>query len=198
MANAVLITADLGCFERIEYRAMTRRAKSIVLTFFIVLALGLPRSAKAQTSPQWQVFAGYATLNDVTDQVVFRAGWAVSAAAHLTGWLSVVGDVDGQYKTIDAIGSDVRLTSHTLTGGLRAAARLGHFTEFAQVLVGVAQTTGALFGSTETIRRAVVQLGVGLDYPLRGRWAVRGELDVRLLTNGHDLRFATGIVRAFR
>ena len=164
----------------------------------MVLALGLPRSVAAQAPPRWQLFAGYATLNDVTDHVTFPAGWAVSAAVHLTEWLSVAGDVDGHYKTIPAIGSDLRLTSHTVTGGLRAAARLGRFTEFAQLLLGVAQVTGTLFGSTETTRRRVVQPGVGLDYPLRGGWAVRGQLDLRVIAPGHEYRVTTGIVRAFR
>jgi hypothetical protein len=177
---------------------MTTRAQWIGRTFFMVLLLGLPRSVAAQAPARWQVFAGYATLNDVTDQVVFPAGWAVSVARPLTGWLAVLGDVDGQYKTIEAIGSHVRLTSHTVTGGLRAEASLGRFTEFAQLLVGVAQVTGSVFGSTETIRRRVVQPGVGVEYPLRGQWAVRGELDVRGIPIGHEFRVTTGIVRAFR
>jgi hypothetical protein len=180
---------------------MTKGAKSL-RTFCLVLtlALGLPLAAAAQAPApaRWQVFAGYAVLNDATDHLTFPAGWAASAAGHLTEWLSAVGDVDGQYKTIPAIGSDVRLTTHTATGGLRVAARLGRFSEFAQVLVGVAQATGTLFGSTETIRRAVVQPGMGLDYPFRERWAIRGELDLRLMATGHEFRVTTGIVRSFR
>jgi hypothetical protein len=163
-----------------------------------VLLLLLPRLAAAQPSARWQLFAGYATLTDAIDQLTFPAGWTVSTAWHLREWLSAVGDVDGQYKTIPVIDSNVRLTSHSVTGGLRAAARVGPFIEFGQLLAGVAQATGTLFGSTETIRRSVVQPGVGLDYPLRGRWAVRGELDIRLIATGHELRVSTGVVRVFR
>jgi hypothetical protein len=106
-------------------------------------------------------------------------------------------DIDGQYKTIAAIGSDVNLSSHAVTGGARASARLGRFVEFGQVLAGVVQSTGTLFGATETTRHAVLQPGAGLDYPLNERWAIRGELDVRFIVTGHELRVATGIVRAF-
>jgi hypothetical protein len=183
---------------RIEYRAMTQRTKSIGRAIVTVLLLLLPRPAAAQPAARWQLFAGYAALNDAIDQVTFPVGWTVSTAWHLTEWLSAVGDVDGQYKTIPVIGSNVRLTSHSVTGGLRAAARVGPFIEFGQLLAGVAQATGALFGSTETIRRSIVQPGVGLDYPLRGGWAMRVELDIRLIATGRELRLATGIVRAFR
>jgi hypothetical protein len=177
---------------------MKTHAQLIGRTFFMVLLLGLPRSMAAQAPARWQVFAGYATLNDTTEQIVFPAGWAVSVARPLTGWLAVLADVDGQYKTIDAPGSNVRLTSHTVTGGLRAQASLGRLTEFAQLLVGVAQVTGSLFGSTETIRRRIVQPGLGVEYPLWGQWAVRGELDVRRIPLGHEFRVTTGIVRTFR
>jgi hypothetical protein len=177
---------------------MTQRATWIVRASVIVLGLLLPRMTAAQPATRWQLFAGYSTLNDTLDQVTFPAGWTVSAAGHLTEWLSVVGDTDGHYKTIPVIGSDVRLTSHSVTGGLRAGARVGPFVEFAQLLAGVAQATGTLFGSSETIRRSVVQPGVGLDYPLHGGWAVRGQLDIRLIATGHELRVVTGLVRAFR
>jgi hypothetical protein len=153
---------------------------------------------EAPPAPQWQAFAGYAWLDDVTDKVTFPAGWALGVAGRLNTWLSVAGDSDGQYETIPSIGSSVQLTSRTVTGGPRVSARLGRFVEFGQVLGGVVWSTGTLFGSTETTRHAVLQPGVGLDYPLSRRWAVRGEIDVRFLVTGHELRVAAGIVRAFR
>jgi hypothetical protein len=144
------------------------------------------------------VFAGYAALNDVTDRVTYPAGWVVGVAGHLKGWLSLAGDVDGQYDTIPSIGSDFHLASHTVTGGPRASARLGRLVEFGQVLAGVIQSTNSVFGSTETTRHAVLQPGVGLDFPLSGKWAVRGELDVRFIDTGQEIRVAAGLVYAFR
>ena len=135
--------------------------------------------------------------SDITDKVTFPAGWAVSAAAPLTRWLSVAADVDGQYKTIPSFGSDVRLTSHAVTAGLRASARLGRFTEFGQVLGGIVQSTGTAFGATAARVFASVQPGLGLDYPLSANWAVRGEIDVRFISTGQEFRVAAGILRAF-
>ena len=170
-------------------------------TFLLVLmVLGAPRMASAQEPARWQVFAGYASLteSDITDKLTFPAGWAVSAAARLNRWLSVAGDIDGQYKTIPFIGSDIHLTSHAVTGGVRASARIGRFVEFGQVLGGIVQSTGTAFGATDTTTYAAVQPGLGLDYPLGGKWAIRGELDVRFISTGQEVRVATGIVRAFR
>jgi hypothetical protein len=174
-----------------------------------LMVLAAPRVAAAQPrqaapsapSPRrWQVSAGYTFMreSDITDKIDFPAGWFVGAAARVNCWLSVVGDVDGQYKTIPFVGNDTHLTSHAVTGGLRASARLGRFVEFGQVLGGIVQSTGTAFGTTETTTHATVQPGLGLDYQLGGKWAIRGELDVRFISTGQEIRVATGIVHAFR
>ncbi len=179
--------------------AVTPWAKSSVRAcFFVVLAFAAAHTSAAQSPERWQAFAGYAPMNDITDRVTFPRGWVVSAAGHVNRWLSLAVDVDGQYKTIASIGSDVHLSSHAITGGLRASAPLGRFVEFGQVLLGVVQSTGTLFGSTETTRHLGLQPGAGLDYPLGEHWAIRGELDLRFLATGREFRVATGIVRAFR
>jgi hypothetical protein len=186
-----------GCANRIAW--VTKCAKSALRECFLVLlALTAPRLSAAQSPARWQVFAGYAPLNDVTDRVSYPAGWVVSVAGHLKAWLSVAGDVDGQYDTIPSIGSDFHLASHTVTVGPRASARLGRFVEFGQVLAGVIQSTNTVFGSTETTRHAVVQPGVGLDYPLSRKWAVRGELDARFINTGQEIRVVAGLVYVFR
>jgi hypothetical protein len=113
----------------------------------------------------------------------------------------VVGDVSGQYKTIALFTSEGRLSVHTLMGGVRASARIGRLTEFAQLLIGVARTTGSAFGSTTTATTFAVQPGGGVEFPLARAWAARAQLDVRLLrsepdaTNGgYQTRFAASLV----
>jgi outer membrane protein with beta-barrel domain len=167
-------------------------------TFVVLLAIMAPRRSGAQELARWHAFAGYSTINDITDQEAFPLGWVVGASGHLNRWLSVVVDVDGQYKTIPSIDTDIRLTSHAITGGPRVQARLGRFIEFGQVLVGVVRAENTLFGFTGTDTHAVLQAGVGLDYPMNGKWAIRGELDVRSISTNQEIRVATGIVRAFR
>jgi hypothetical protein len=178
---------------------MARVTKPAVCVWlFALLGLAVARTSAAQSFERRQIVAGYTAMSDITDHVTFPLGWFVGAAGHLNQWLSVVADVDGQYKTITFIDTDIHLTSYAATAGARASAPLGRFVEFGQVLAGVVLSRGTLFGSTATVRHAVIQPGVGMDYPLNHRWAIRGELDMRFLSTGHELRAATGLVRAFR
>jgi hypothetical protein len=170
-----------------------------------LMLVAVPRLARAQAPPslpsaRWQVSAGYTFMreSDVTDKINFPAGWVAGAAVRVNHWLSVAGDVDGQYKTIPFIGSDTHLTSHAFSGGLRASAAIGRFVEYGQVLAGVVQSTGTAFGTTDTTTQAILQPGLGLDYPLTAKWAIRGALDVRFISTGQEIRATTGIVRAFR
>jgi hypothetical protein len=81
---------------------------------------------------------------------------------------------------------------------VRASGQLGKFVEFAQLLAGGVRSRGTLFGSTEVKWHGVLQPGAGVDYPLNERWAIRGEFDARIMSSGHELRVATGVVRTFR
>jgi hypothetical protein len=174
------------------------RKLTVCVLLVVLLALAVARTSAAQTVDRRQIVAGYTSMSDVTDHVTFPLGWFAGAAAHLNPWLSVVADVDGQYKTIPFIDTDIHLTSYSATAGARASTPLGRFVEFGQVLAGVVVSRGTLFGSTATTKHAVIQPGVGVDYPVSRRWAIRGELDMRFLSSGHELRAATGVVRTFR
>ncbi|HEY2151655.1 MAG TPA: outer membrane beta-barrel protein [Vicinamibacterales bacterium] len=179
------------------------RARARMLALLLpamLLAAPAARAQGTQESPRWQLSGGYSFMieSDVTGKETFPAGWNVSGAVRLTSWLSIAADADGHYKTIPTFGSDIRLTSHALTGGLRASARLGKLTEFGQLLAGVVQSTGTAFGSSDTTRHTVIQPGLGFDYPSGARWAVRGELDVRFLSTGQEIRIVAGVVRAFQ
>jgi hypothetical protein len=164
--------------------------------------LCLPPPAAAQT---FEISGGYALARDARDQVTLPAGWMAGAAIGLTPAFSVVADASGQYTTVALFTGDVSLRVHTVMGGARAAARLGRLTEFGQVLIGVVRTSGSAFGATTTGQSLGVQPGIGIDYPLGGRWAARAQLDVRLIrrqadaTNGGlQYRFVAGLVRRFR
>jgi hypothetical protein len=177
-------------------KKQAKRAVRIVAGALLISAV--PRLTTAQEPKRWQVSAGYSFMHDAADTLDFPAGWSVGVAGRLNRWLSFAGDVDSHYKTVPSIGSDVRLASHAFTFGGRASAKLGAFTEFGQVLVGVLHTTGTLFGFTDTETRVALQPGIGLDYPFKARWAVRGELDARFINTGQELRVVTGLVYAFR
>ena len=177
---------------------MAQVTTSRLQLWLLVVILGVPVTVAAQDLEKRQIVAGYTSMTDVTDHVTFPAGWFIGAAARLNSWLSVAIDVDGQYKTIRFIDSDIHLASYAPTAGVRASGQLGKFVEFVQVLAGGVRSRGTLFGSTEVKWHGVLQPGAGVDYPLNERWAIRGEFDARIMSSGHELRIATGIVRRFR
>ena len=152
------------------------------------------RPAAAQTAPGWDLFAGYTFDRDVADDVNLAEGWAATAARSVNGWLSIAVDVSGARTTVAATGTEIALASLTAAAGARAAARVGPFLEFGEVLAGVTRATGTAFGVTSATRHGVLQAGVGVDYPAGRRLAARAHFDVRVSSIGHDYRVAGGLV----
>src|SRR4051812_23913995 len=113
-----------------------------ILALFCLLA----SPAAAQTAVE--VSGGYALAHDSRDIVLLPIGWAAGAAVGLTPVFSVVADFSGQYATIPLVDAQVDLSVHTLMGGVRASGRIGVFTEFGQLLVGVVRASGSAFGSS--------------------------------------------------
>lgn len=158
----------------------------------------LPHAASAQ--PSVEISGGYSLARDPRDEVTLPAGWVAGAAISVTGWLAAVADVSGQYTTIPLLGSDARLSVHTVMGGARASARIGRLTEFGQLLVGIVRASGSAFGSTNVNHSLGIQPGIGVDYPVTRRVSARAELDVRLIRNqpntnnsGYQDRFVAGL-----
>jgi hypothetical protein len=160
-----------------------------------------PRTALAQPFTPLELSGGYSAVNDPNDQVSLPVGWMAEGALTLTGWLSAVADVSGQHTTVDAFGSDLHLGVFAAMGGLRASRRLGRVTEFGQLLTGLVRSSSTAFGLTSATDALGLQPGLGIDYPLGGPLAARGELDVRFIHNqgdgnnsGHEYRFVAAIV----
>jgi hypothetical protein len=123
------------------------------------------------------------------------AGWDFAAARTVAGdWLVAVADASGSYKSEPLFGGTLRLRSHGLLGGVRARTRIGPFVEFGQVLGGVVHNRGSVFGVVDSETRSAVQPGVGLDYPVGQRLSLRGELDARFTSIGHEWRLGVGVV----
>jgi hypothetical protein len=162
------------------------------VVLFVLLASWLvPRAAAAGG---WEVSAGYSMLREENDQVTFPLGWTAGAALALNRWLSLLADVDGQRKAIPSIGSDIVLTSHAFLAGGRASARLGRFTESAQLCVGLFRAAGDAFGSSSSSTSFAVQPGLGLEYPIAGRWSARAGVDLRWIPTGEQARVTATVV----
>jgi hypothetical protein len=171
---------------------MTRTLARALLT---ALACTVTGRAHAQARPGWEWFAGYAVARESRDAVMLPLGWDVTVARTVSGdWLLAVGDASGSYKSEPVFGGTLRLRSHALLGGVRVRARIGPFVEFGQVLGGVVHNRGSVFGVVDSETRSAVQPGVGLDYPMGARFAVRGALDARFTSVEHEWRFEVGAV----
>lgn len=144
---------------------------------FVVL-IAWPQRTLAQRA--WDVGGGYTYLQDPPDRTDFPAGWTADADIGLTRWLSAVADVSCHWQSTLAIDLSICAT----TGGLRASARVGPVTEFAQLLAGVAHSRGTVVGITSSTNNLAIQPGGGIEYPSDRPFAARFEIDYRAISGG--------------
>ena len=176
---------------------------------FGVMVLGVAGSAAAQDTPRAEVSAGYQFFtgkgeDEVEDWENFPAGWYADVAGNLTPMLGVVGQVSGNYKTIEETDADIDFKVHTFMFGVRASSP-GRVRGFGQFLVGgVNLKASDAFGSASETDLAI-QLGggvtvlgannigfrAGVDY-LRFFGSDEGELSGGEDVNG--FRFVVGVV----
>jgi hypothetical protein len=165
-------------------------------------ALAAPRPAVAQTTTEF--FGGYSYLRDPAQSVIaatagdnaLPVGWTAGAARPVWRFVAAVVDLSGHYKRGTTFDEDVRLSFHALGAGARASARIGPFSEFAQLLAGAAHARGAAFGQTVTSTALMLQPGGGVDYALGSRFAARLQLDWRWIRGTEDGRIAAHQLRA--
>jgi len=158
---------------------VTRPAAAII----ILLLIG---SAPLGAQRAWDLAGGYSYLHDPPDAIDFPAGWIASASVGLTPWLAAAADVSGHAASELAID----FSTLAVLGGVRASARIGRFTEFAQFLAGPVRAKSTVVGITAIEHDAAVQPGGGVDYPLGSRWAARVQFDFRQVFGGVDTPIA--------
>ena len=151
-----------------------------------ILFITLPAAAAAQSSGRLELFGGYAIVRDANNDVVLPLGWLAGGALPLTDAIAIVAEGGSSEKRMDAFGADLRLRTWTAMGGARASARVGPFTESAQLLAGLSTSSATAFGVTNTSRALAVPPGVSIDVPLGGRAAFRAQLDIRFIRSGPD------------
>jgi len=181
---------------------MNRRAaiRTVVLSALMATTAA---GVSAQTRGA-EISVGYSYLVDPSHSVLTATarddtlplGWAVGIAWPAWRAISIAADVSGHYTRKTTFVEDITLSYHTVAAGPRASATIGPFTEFAQVLAGVAIGRGAAFGVTVSTTTLLLQGGGGLDYPLTRRFAVRAQLDYRRIKGSSDGRLPANQVRA--
>ena len=159
----------------------------------IVMCLAGARPASAQTNKTWDLSGAYAYIRDSTQDLGLPIGWSAGGSVHLNQWLSIVADGGGNYKIVPLIGSDVRISLHSVMAGARASLAVGHLVEFVQIVFGPVHARGTAFGLSSSDTHFAGQGGIGLDVPLKGRLAARIQFDMRVLETAHEFRTVVGI-----
>ncbi len=167
----------------------------VIILFAVLVAW--PQTTIAQRA--WDLAGGYTYLQDPPDRTNFPTGWMAGADVAVTDWLAAVVDVSRHWAST----LDIDLSTAAVTGGLRASVRVGHVTEFAQLLAGVAVASSTVVGVTSRETNLAIQPGGGVEYPADRRFAARFEIDYRGITGGigppiadprHQLRFVWALV----
>ncbi|HEX4348698.1 MAG TPA: outer membrane beta-barrel protein [Vicinamibacterales bacterium] len=173
-------------------RALPKLALAAASALCLLAATARPARAQEHA---WEASLGYSALHDASDHANFPLGFSVSGALPLNEWLSAVGDIDHQRKTLKLFdGSPGSLTSTGFLAGVRASSTRGSFTEFVQALAGGVTSAGTVFGTTDTTHHFAVQPAIGLDVRISDLWAIRGELDARWLSQGNEVRYVAALV----
>jgi hypothetical protein len=164
----------------------------------VVIVSSLPIRGSAQSTRAWEIAGGYQSIDNQQDKATLR-GWTADAAARLLPWLSAVVETGAARQTI----FDVELRQFALLGGARAAARIGPFTEFVQLVAGVSHSPTTVLGESAADDGVAftLQPGGGVDIPLGSRFAARAQIDRRSILGGefiadqrHEIRLAALLV----
>jgi hypothetical protein len=183
-----------------------------VLTAVLVVAMAVP--AFAQLAPAYDVSVGYSLLRDqdLAEQDLAESlhGWLASVGINFNRWLGVVGEVGGNYGTIDVeppfVGIepfDVGLSVLSFMGGPRFASHASpSFTPYGQFLLGVVRGSVEFMDESESESEFAIQPGGGIDLWLIPDIGIRVGADYRRIFiedledggGANEFRFHVGIV----
>ena len=153
---------------------------------------------------------GYSLLRDLNadddddddDEVQNINGWVASVAGHFNPWFGIVGEVGGNYATVQDpfFETDFDFSIHTFMAGPRFTARgSSAVTPFFHVLVGGARSSvSVLFTEVGSTTELAVQPGGGVDFWVAPNFGIRVGGDYRRIfiedDNADQFRFHVGVV----
>lgn len=154
----------------------------------------------AQPNPHVEASGGYNLLKFPHDTL--PAGWYADVAVPIGGTVSAVGQVSGNYETIDfPSAGGFRVGEHTFMGGGRVTGRLTPTaTVFGQALVGAVYSSAGSICQDCSEADAALQIGGGTNL-MAGQVGLRIGLDyLRIFFTGNPantMRFSAGVVYRF-
>ena len=182
------------------------------VSLLCLMVVGFARPAAAQNTPKAEFSAGYnwfaAKSSGDESWEKFPKGWYADIAGNISDTLSIVGQVTGNYKTVDDTDGQFKLKVHSFMGGVRGSSP-GRVRGYGQVLLGGAQikASAAGFGDFSETDFAI-QLGGGVNVIGSGGVGLRLGVDyLRIMASdsgdvlgGDDangFRFNVGVVFGF-
>lgn len=199
----------------------------IRVAIVVAIVAGVAHPARAQDPPRLELAGGYQILKLRSEPLdlsgagtFFPLGWFFEAAAPVSRGLTLVGQLNGQYRSVSRLPTtsgvvpaegDLRVYSF-LAGARLVGRREDGLTAFFHLLAGgtrvglshSAPVPGSLLpllGAGGATTELTVQAGGGFDFPLTSRWSGRVTADyLRLFTEGeptHGVRVAIGWVVPF-
>jgi hypothetical protein len=170
--------------------------RSLVSLSALAIAIaGTPVAASAQTQ-SGDVAGSYAYLHD--SELNLPTGWVFAATGSLTPKIGIVGEVGGNYGSLDVL----NVRTHSFLGGVKfCAPNTSAVTPFAQLLGGTTLLGASTEAGSDSRFVYSVQPGGGVDVALTPNARIRLQGDYRYNRRDgvgfNQFRFATGIVYAF-
>jgi hypothetical protein len=169
-----------------------------VLVGAIALVAALPLRASAADG-KVDFAVGYALMHDSDVDGNFPMGWFASVGKAMTPTIAIVGDVSGNYKSIElAPGVDAKLKVHTFTAGPRWSEARGQVTPWVQATVGIAHMSGSVAGFGASDNGFAIVPGGGIDYTMNNGINLRFGGAFRIIrssgTTGKEFQFIAGVV----
>lgn len=164
-------------------------------------------TARAQTPGPVEAGGGVAFLgsDDLIDG--FAGGWFVEGGWRSADWLTLVVEVGRHRVTQDVGFLDTDVTFDTAVAGARVRFGVAGLRPYGHFLVGAARlalvartTTPVATAGADAATHPVLQLGGGLETPLRGRLRLRIGADYRRVSTDRGLdqvRVSTGLIWGF-
>lgn len=189
--------------------------RKLSLLFIAVVMLSLCAFSQEKA----EVYGGYSLFRlDANAAPADRSlnGWDGEIGGKIMPFLSIIGNVSGQYHTQSVLGSDIKTNTYEFLAGPRVSFKMGKVTPFAHALFGLVRSkadfTNVGFGTT-TDNNFGAALGGGVDINVAPFISLRPvKLDYLLvktdpnnitdangdpLSHTNNLRYSAGVVFHF-
>jgi hypothetical protein len=190
---------------------MATRIVHSMLVVALLSALSTPVLAQedGQSVPACEISGGYAFLRDFDLEENLPGGGYFAAAANLTRWFGIIGEVNFNRRTFD-MDDVVSVTGTVVSGGVgpRVFRKVDRFVPYAQMLAGAtyarAELRSVVMDADADDTFFSLQPGGGVLMYFNSRVGAQVAVDYRWVDptagDGEDwseFRFATGIVVGF-